>query len=1290
MPAGIYKLKSTYNNTLKQCSGKAEVEITILKAPHEIIGPKKVCADEEFNFQTLDPDPNTVWTLSNEFNEIVDTATGDEYFHKISEPGIYIISATSADRCDGAGFIFTVYELPARPQGDFLLPEKVCPNLPYNIIFLNTDTTIDLSEYDLKWDIQNGEILEVNNTQLEVIFNENPAGDYRVSLNYKQKQKPYCTSEQLLSEIILPVTVETDIEPYNPVNNNIIATNLYCTSTETSFRVDELSGDEYNWSIVPDNFGNIVQGQDSPEITVLWNEISGVTTGYVQLEIRKCAERFVIDEFEVELIEAPSLNWNPPNQVCAGEPFNITFSGTPSLDSYDSVSLELGNGQVYSNPITISPSVYEFNNISYDNVQSPSVNYTMQLVISGPNGCFHPAIATTDVTVLPAPIATISPNNFTNTFCDLLDLSNSNVILTATEQGGIVQANSYQWYLNNLNNPIQGATGPTHQVMQFGSYIVEITGTNGCTGIAQSYQIKNMNCNGGGNDPGQGSDCLETASVDTVIWKTCNTIEASLTVSTTPDDITWSAHPSDGINLTSTSNLDAVYEVTKPGSYLIMAEVFWEDCGGEKVQESVIIDYQPLLHYEVNCNLQNNDYEVILYNNSPFISGQPPQQTIFYVNNTPYSYPGNEDKHHITLPSGSHTFSLEISSPGMPVCSTDPITIDLSLPDASFSLPAQTCEGDVVVLEPDNPNPNNHYEWVFNETSNLNTIVEATLLEENNKKVTLHVTDRYGCTVSHTEFIDVNKADHSDYAIKSLPETACIGETITLSYTNAQGQAFTGTYQWYFNEAVITGANSSTYTTSVSGQYGLEVTSVEGCVTRIDPTPVLFQPLPEVTIDGPLQAICAGTEFNLEGSSDDETLSRRWLREGVQIHPLSPSTPWILEDIVESTPGSYTYILEVGDPALQECTNTESFTVEVLPTPTENDIQLSFQVTCNPFEVIATVTNPDPNGQYNWSNGTSGTQISVNHSGVLGLRYTNASGCSIWKSIDIPRHPEELIWVFPTGCIENCEDPSLNYNYVIGPLPSMDNYAWLLDDSGNMQGGFVSPYNINYPGNLQLYLGENILGTYCEVYSEPLQLTINQKGCNPCAEELLRIEIEDIRIGTSYPFLYYELSVQISNALGDPLTLELYSPDGVYIPGSITIGAGQTIVVSIDFIPDTGFMGGNSDLVIRMMQNGNLLCFYEQTIDFPVSFAPSMDSTAELSVVPNPAIENTEVRYKFETTDKVVVRLYSLTGIILIEKELPYSTGSVQLDLNILSSGTYIIVVEDDSGQRLQQHIIKK
>src|SRR5690606_24470467 len=158
-------------------------------------------------------------------------------------------------------------------------------------------------------------------------------------------------------------------------------------------------------------------------------------------------------------------------------------------------------------------------------------------------------------------------------------------------------------------------------------------------------------------------------------------------------------------------------------------------------------------------------------------------------------------------------------------------------------------------------------------------------------------------------------------------DPVCHGETVTLSF-DSQGVPFSGSYQWLFNGVEIPSATNPTLQAGISGLYGLELTDpISGCSQRINPVPVIIVPLPYVSINGPNSPICAGKSFNLKGNVEDEAIARRWLRDNIEIHPLGTTSPWELNGLVENTPGSYTYTLEVGDTTNGDCTNSIDYLV---------------------------------------------------------------------------------------------------------------------------------------------------------------------------------------------------------------------------------------------------------------------------------------------------------------------------------------------------------------------------
>lgn len=1290
LPLGQYTLKAIYNNTLKQCSGVGEIIINLLGEPHEITGPKQICIEEEVEYTTVDPLSNTQWTLKNNAGQVVTTQTGADFIFSFSNPGNYLLIANHPNRCPGEPYTILVQDPPSTPQGDFDLPEEVCPGMTYAIGFTNTDSGINPEDYIIEWGIENGEITgNPTGDETEVVFDSSPSGNYTVSVQYTMKNNPFCPSEPLVSDVIPLIEVNTEIEHYEPSSGNVLNNTTFCTSTEAHFKVDELEGDIYEWEFSPSNFGSIVQGQNTPEVLVNIHEISqGVTTGSLSLRVQRCGEWFDIDAYEIEKTESPIISWNPPTEVCADESFTINFSasiGSQQLGSFDQATLDFGNGQVFTSPVSTGAFQWAFHNLSYDNIVNGPTNYNMTLTLEGPDGCTQAAFESHQITVIPTPVATISASDPTVTYCEASDIP-SNLILTATETGGIVNVSSWQWSRNG--NEIAGATGVTYQVTQFGNYTVKAIGTNDCEGYSSSYSIRQKNCDGGGNV------CDEEIEITDTSWTDCDIVEVDFNYSTVPNQINWSVEPATGLDFVSSSGTTAIFESTLPGNYSITAHASWS-CGSKRVSETVLVAHQVQLDYSISCNTIIGGYDVTLHNDSPYVSGHVPDETIFYVDSGATSFSNYEDEITVNVPAGLHTFQLEIgnNASNFPSCTSDLITVDLTSPTAEFSIPSEVCEGEPITLIPDTSSlgPGYTYLWDFNGTTDVREQVEVTLEASSLMLVSLVVTDPWGCSAEFTNPISVN-APNFIGEITGHEGPVCKGETVTLSYDPLGGN-LPVTYQWVFNGNEITGATNPTFETTVPGLYNLLLTNSDGCSAWLDePVSVNFTSPPEVLISGPVQA-CEGETYSLSGFTSNEEVSRRWLRNGSSITPWSVNTPLEIED-TPTNYGIYTYTLEVGG----DCPNETDFTVEVFPSPEPGGVgvDVAFQVTCDPFEVTMTITNPDPNGTYSWTNGDAGIQTTIYRSGRLGVTYTNENGCSTTKEIQVPQFPDEHLWVFPTGCIEACERQKINTSYVIGPLPDFHAYTWLWNTSGTPGSGMVPPEDIYPMGDLQLQLDTNLFGTICEQISDPLNVSYaSGAGCEPCEQEL-EIKIGDIHPGNNYPFLSYNVHLILNNPYPFPLTFQLSSPDGVYVPGSITLGGGQTQAFMVDFIPNTGFSGGSSNLSVQVLRSGQLFCQQSKTLNFPPAPLPKMPKNTRVgsifSLSPNPADYKTTVSYDIgkPSVSGGTATLYSLTGVALRKVELSNNQGQIDIDLSGLSSGTYIVLLQSKDGYKTQELLIKK
>src|SRR5690606_28012657 len=115
-------------------------------------------------------------------------------------------------------------------------------------------------------------------------------GPYQVKVKRVSTDALQCESGWLTLNVAIP-----DI---NPVITNDDGLTVFCPSSETSFTANfgGLIPDLIEWSVFSDpsenaNFGNILVGYNSPNVTVSWNEISGGEyEGILRLKVTHCGQ----------------------------------------------------------------------------------------------------------------------------------------------------------------------------------------------------------------------------------------------------------------------------------------------------------------------------------------------------------------------------------------------------------------------------------------------------------------------------------------------------------------------------------------------------------------------------------------------------------------------------------------------------------------------------------------------------------------------------------------------------------------------------------------------------------------------------------------------------------------------------------------------------------------------------------------------------------------------------------------------------------------------------------------
>src|SRR5690606_6365873 len=206
----------------------------------------------------------------------------------------------------------------------------------------------------------------------------------------------------------------------------------------------------------------------------------------------------------------------------------------------------------------------------------------------------------------------------------------------------------------------------------------------------------------------------------------CDKVEVSFNYSTPPNQIIWTTEPSTGLDYVSTSGTVAEFVASLPGAYTVKATAIW-NCGSKRDSEIVLVAYQARLDYSITCDILTGDYNVTLYNDSPYVSGYQPDETTFFINGATHYFPQHENQFSIQLAPGNYTFQLEISLTGYPSCSSNSIMVDLISPTSNFNIPSAVCIGEPFLLTPTNSVPGNSYLWKFNGTTDIREQLEITL-----------------------------------------------------------------------------------------------------------------------------------------------------------------------------------------------------------------------------------------------------------------------------------------------------------------------------------------------------------------------------------------------------------------------------------------------------------------------------------------------------------------------------------------------------------------------------------
>lgn len=1249
--AGTVVLNATYTNTLLNCGGTATLTIYI-RPQVDISGPDTVCLNSDETY-SLPAGYSGNWTLTGPGGTF--TGSGNTFNHTFNALGQYSLSVTGSTFCEPEAYKITVVDKEPAPAA-ILGPDEACAGTPIEYSVVN-----DVPGTVIGWEVVGGTGTINGSSYGETVsVTFTGSGPYTINAWRESKEKPNCPSDKISKTITAP-NITLDIDGSDEV----------CASSYENYDVSFTDGDTYTWSVVPATVGSVSSGQGTPNAEILWNQFNHIGA-IVVVEVTKCGQTYT-QEFLVDVLTTPSVNFvSAPAQICAGNVANFQLSA--GLTS-GTITWNFGDGS--PEVTTTAPSGLSTSH-TYSNTGGPSVSYTVTATIDGPNGCLTPLVLNHTIDVIPAPVASITPaGNY-----KVCPESSLNETLTVNIQGGLSGITSIEWFKNGSS--IQGPNMDSDIVVtSYGSYYAVVTGPapDYCTTTTNIVKYEG-NCN---NNP-----CTITPAptVSVTAVNNCGTITATGFASPAPDSVTWIT-PSipDSQSTTSTTG---TFVYSEAGEYTIYYRATYGSCTVTK-SATVIVPYIPELRYSVTCGSTPGTYDVTLLDNSNYFPSTPITSWDFYIDGVQQGS-GASTSETVTLAPGLYDLELIIEGSGYPPCSTGIIELDLpSMPNANFSHDAPRCEDAVVSFSPDVISSDNTYEWELEPgVPNLQVEPERVYNPDDTYPVTLTVTNKYGCSSTVTQNITVTPNNLT--GLLNGASSACEGSTVTLTYINA-GATTPQTLMWMRGSTLVatTTYPSATYNATVGGSYWVKVESAQGCTYETDKKTVTFIKPPVANIDGP-DEVCLNDEYTLTTDQGDPTTEYRWYRNGT-LQPSYNNQVSITD--TQAVTGTYTYdvVVQIPDGNGGYCTSSDTHTVTVNALPYPPNITRTL-ISCDPyvFKLEATAGAP---GTFTWSNGMDGSVIYVNQGGAYQVRYTNESGCSSTRNIDVPYDPAIHFWTVPTGCYSICEKFLQDASILSGPNTPYDKWIWYRDGNDIMSGtnSVVNSVNLGThgPGTYNLLLDNG----YCDKKSGDVNIEISDR----CPECEFKVELKNIKpfYDEKKGYCYYIVDYHIDNPYPYPIQITITAPngDGIFVPSSITATPGGNTYTVI-MIP-TGFAGGSVEVLFETTIKGEY-CFIMRKYDFPDcpnrsgrAAAEQGDKEVNLLLSPNPAQGRVDVHYDFASSldgDSRTIEIYSLMGVLMDSQELKDVKGSWSAGLGRFPAGQYIVIMKLNGSVLTQQALI--
>ncbi len=725
----------------------------------------------------------------------------------------------------------------------------------------------------------------------------------------------------------------------------------------------------------------------------------------------------------------------------------ITTNGPTTFCQGGSVVLNAGGG--YTS--------YHWSTQNGATTQTVTITQTgnYRVTVTNSFGCTGTASQLVNVNQNPSPI--ITPSD-TTTFC-----AGGSVILNT----GIFS--SYSWSTGSTNQSITVTTT--------GTYIVTVTNSSGCTGLAYMQVTVNANpnpsiiANGATIFCQGGSVMLDAGLFASYHWST-NATTQTITVTASGNYMVTVTNGS-GCTATASQSVTANQNPTPN----IVANGLTTFCSGS----SVTLDAGTWVSYHWNNNATSEtitvsatgayvvtitdingcigiaSQTVTVYSNpTPTITGAASicdgnSTTLNAGTFTSYNWSNQATTGTITA-SSSGTYSVTVTDNlGCTGIASTVVTVHTNpTPTVTANGPTTFCDGGSVLL---NAGSFASYSWSNGATSSsISATTSGTFM--------VTVTDGNGCTGIASIGVTVNPSP-SPIITANGPTTFCDGGSVTLDAGNW------GAYMWN------TGSTTESITVFGSQPYCVSVTDANGCIgSTCQFVQVFTHPIPVISPNGPT-TFCTGGSVTLNAGTYPSYL---W------------NTGATTSSITTSTTGIYTVTVINGN----NCTASASISVTSHASP---NAVITANGPTNFCQGGMVTLDAGLYTAYHWMNSQTTESILVLSSGTYMVTVTGNNGCTGTASQVVTVTPFIVPTIFANGPTQFCGNNTVTldagvyntYHWSTGATTetittsTSGSYLVTVSNGGNCSGTAqrtITSYNAPVPNILVTHLNNLCGGGY--------------------------------------------------------------------------------------------------------------------------------------------------------------------------------------------------------------------